>query len=224
MQTVGILRGVTATVALLVIAGVLALGDWAAVHLRLFHLEYLLKPATMVVLAAAAVVGDLGDIKPWVVGALVLGLLGDVGLMLSDGGTDPPFIAGLGSFLFGHICYVIAFALVGVDGLPTIAGLLVVGGIAGLTLPAVIRGAAQSAGAVFAGIVGGYAAMLAAMTVLGVGTGIVATAIGAVSFLCSDTLIARDRFVAHVPHGKVAIIVTYHLAQFLILIGLVYGR
>jgi uncharacterized membrane protein YhhN len=224
MQTVGILRAMTATVTLLVIAGVLAVGDWVAVDQRLYHLEYLLKPGTLAVLTAAAVVADLGDVKPWVVGALVLGLLGDVGLMLSDGSTDPPFVAGLGSFLFGHVCYVIAFGIVGLGGLATFAGLLVVGGIAGLTLPAVLRGAARSAGPVFAGIVGGYAATLAAMTVLGVGTGLVATAIGAVSFLCSDTLIARDRFVEPVPHGKVLIIVTYHLAQFLILIGLVYGR
>jgi uncharacterized membrane protein YhhN len=212
------------TVTLLVIAGVLAVGDWAAVHLRLFHLEYLLKPATLAALVAAAVVADLGDIKPWVVAALALGLLGDVGLMISDGSTDPPFLAGLGAFLFGHICYVIAFVALGVHGLATLAGLLVTAGIAGLMLPAVLRGAARSAGGVFAGIVGGYAAALAAMTVLGVGTGIVATAIGAVSFLCSDTLIARDRFVAPVRHGKVLIIVSYHVAQFLILIGLGYGR
>lgn len=212
------------TVTLLVIAGVLAVGDWVAVHARLIHLEYLLKPGTMIVLIAAAGVADLGDIKPWVIGALVLGLLGDVGLMLSDGSTDPQFLAGLGSFFFGHICYVIPFVGVGLHGLATLAGLLVTGGIAGLALPAVLRGAARSAGPVFAGIVGGYAAMLATMTVLGFGTAITATAIGAVSFLCSDTLIARDRFVAHVPHGKVLIIVTYHVAQFLILIGLVYGR
>ena len=211
------------TVTLLVIAGVLAVGDWVAVHARLIHLEYLLKPGTMIVLIAAAGVADLGDIKPWVIGALVLGLLGDVGLMLSDGSTDAPFIAGLGSFLFGHLCYVIAFVGTGLHGLATIAGLLVTGGIAGLALPAVLRGAARSAGGVFAGIVGGYAATLATMTILGFGTAITATAIGAVSFLCSDTLIARDRFVARVPHGKVLIIVTYHLAQFLILIGLVYG-
>lgn len=213
----------TATAVLLVIAAVLAVGDWVAVHQRLHHLEYLLKPGTLVVLAAAAVAADLGPEQPWVVGALVLGLLGDVGLMLSSGDTDPPFIAGLGSFLFGHICYVIAFAIVGIDGLATLAGLLVAGGIAGLALPAVLRGAARSAGVVFAGIVGLYASVLAAMTVLGVGTAIVATAVGAVSFLCSDTLIARERFVAPVRHGKVWIIVTYHVAQFLILIGLVYG-
>jgi uncharacterized membrane protein YhhN len=215
---------VTATAVLLMVAGVVAIGDWIAVHLRLFHLEYLLKPATLAVLVAAAVVADLGDIKPWVIAALVLGLLGDVGLMLSDGGTDPPFLAGLGAFLLGHVCYVIAFVSAGLQGLATLAGLLVTGGIAGLALPAVLRGAARSAGTVFAGIVGGYAATLAAMTVLGVGTGIVATAIGAVSFLCSDTLIARDRFVGRVPHGKLLIIVTYHVAQALILIGLGYGR
>jgi uncharacterized membrane protein YhhN len=223
MQTVGILPRVTATGVLLVIAAVLAVGDWVAVHQRRRHLEYLLKPGTLVVLVAAAIVADLGPEQPWVVGALVLGLLGDVGLMLSSGSTDPPFIAGLGSFLFGHICYLIAFAIVGLDGLATIAGLLVSGGIAGLALPAVLRGAARSAGVVFAGIVGMYASALAAMTVLGVGTGIVAVAVGATSFLCSDTLIARERFVAPVRHGKVLIIVTYHLAQFLILIGLTYG-
>jgi uncharacterized membrane protein YhhN len=224
MQAAAILPRVTATVVLLVIAGVLAVGDWLAVRQRLFHLEYLLKPATLAVLTAAAGVADLGEIKPWVVAALALGLLGDVGLMLSDGNTDPPFLAGLGSFLFGHVCYVIAFVSAGLHGLASIAGLLVVGGIAGLALPAVLRGAVRSAGPVFAGIVGTYAAVLAAMAVLGVGTGIVATAAGAVSFLCSDTLIARDRFVAHIPHGKVLIIVTYHVGQFLILIGLVYGR
>lgn len=224
MQSAAILRRVTATVTLLVVAAVLAVADWIAVQLRLFRLEYLFKPATLAVLAAAAGVAPLGVIKPWVVAALVLGLLGDVGLMLSDGSTDPPFLAGLGSFFFGHICYVIAFVGVGLNGLATIAGLLVAGGIAGLALPAVLRGAARSAGGVFAGIVGGYAAMLAAMAVLGVGTGIVATAAGAVCFLCSDTLIARDRFVARVPHGNLLIIVTYHLAQFLILVGLAYGR
>lgn len=219
MQTVDILRGVT--VILLVIAAGLAVGDWIAVHQRLFHLEYLLKPATMAVLVAAAAVADLGPEKPWVVAALVFGLLGDIGLMLSSGPADPPFLAGLGAFLVGHVCYLVAFAGVGLNGLAIFAGLLVVSGIAGLTLPAVLRGAARSAGRLFAGIVAGYAATLAAMTVLGVGTAIVATAVGAVAFLCSDTLIARDRFVAPVRHGNVLIILTYHLAQFLILIGLI---
>lgn len=223
MQTVGILRGVTATVMLLAIAGVLAVGDWFAVYDRRYHLEYLLKPGALAVLVAAAAAADLGSAKAWVVGALVLGLLGDIGLMFSDGSSDPQFIAGLGSFLFGHICYVIAFVIVGVHALATLAGLLITIGIAGLIIPAVLRGAARDAGPVFAGLVAFYALVLGIMTVDGVGTGIVATAVGAVLFLCSDAMIARERFVAPVRHGKMLIIVTYHLAQFLILIGLAYS-
>jgi uncharacterized membrane protein YhhN len=208
-------------VALLVTAALVALGDWLAVHLRLFRLEYFLKPLTLVLLIAATIVADLGDPKPWVVGALVFGLMGDVGLMLSSGDTDPPFLVGLGAFLIGHIWYVVAFGVAGMRALYLLAGVLVVAGIAGLALPAVLRGAARSAGRPFAAVVGGYATLLAAMAALAVGTGIVATAIGGVLFLSSDTLIARNRFVGRVPHGDLLVIVTYHLAQFLIVIGLI---
>jgi uncharacterized membrane protein YhhN len=210
------------TVALLLAAAAVALGDWAAVHLRLFRLEYLLKPATLALLVAAASVADLGTIRPWVVAALAFGLLGDVGLMLSRAGrADPPFLAGLGAFLIGHGCYLVAFARVGLHGLDLLAGALVVAGVAGLALPQVLRSAARSNGRPFAGIVAGYAAVLSAMTVLGVGTGQAATAIGAALFLASDTLIARERFVARTTHGPLIVIASYHAAQFLILIGLI---
>jgi uncharacterized membrane protein YhhN len=209
------------TVTLLIVAALVAVGDWVAVHLRLFRLEYVLKPATVALLIAAATVADLGTAKPWVLAALAFGLLGDVGLMLSEGRTDPPFIAGLAAFLLGHVGYIVAFTRVGLRGIDVVAGLLIVVGIAGLALPAVLRGVVQSAGRGFALVVAGYTALLSAMTVLGVGTGIVATAIGAVLFLSSDTLIARDRFVERIPYGKLLVIVTYHLAQFLILIGLI---
>jgi uncharacterized membrane protein YhhN len=210
------------TVPLLIIAAVLAVGDWAAVHLRLYRIEYLLKPGTLAVLAAAAGAADLGVAKPWVIAALVFGLVGDVGLMRSrEGRTDPPFIAGLAAFLVGHLCYLIAFARLGLHGLDLLAGLLVAAGIAGLALPQVLRGAARSAGRELAYVVAGYSAVLGAMTVFAAGTGIVATAVGGVLFLCSDTLIARDRFVARMPRGSLLVIVTYHLAQFLILIGLI---
>ena len=209
------------TVALLVAAAIVAVGDWAAVELRLFHIEYVLKPLTLALLVAAAAGADLGDPKPWVVAALVLGLLGEVGLMLSDGTADVPFLGGLGSFLFGHVCYVIAFVIAGVRGLDLLAGLLIAAGIAALALPPVLRGAARTAGRPFAGLVAGYAVFLAAMTTLAVGTAQLAIAAGGALFLVSDTLIARQRFVARLPHGDLAVIVTYHLAQALILIGLI---
>jgi uncharacterized membrane protein YhhN len=209
------------TVVLFVVAALAAVGDWAAVHLRLFRVEYFLKPLTLVLLVAAAATADLGGPKPWVLAALILGLLGDVGLMLSaDGRTDPPFIAGLAAFLLGHGCYLVAFARAGLRGLDVVAGLLVAGGIAALALPSALRGAARLAGRPFAVVVAVYASALAAMTVLAVGTGHVATAIGGVLFLGSDTLIARQRFVARVPHGDLLVIVSYHAAQFLIVLGL----
>ena len=150
--------------------------------------------------------------------------LGDVGLMLSrdeDGPPDLPFLLGLGSFLVGHVCYLVAFALHGLRGWQLLAGVLVVGGIGALALPKVLPGARRVGGTSLMVVVAGYAAVLSAVAVLGVGTALVATAAGAVLFLVSDTLIARERFVARLPHGPLAVIVSYHLAQGLILAGLV---
>jgi uncharacterized membrane protein YhhN len=210
------------TVALLIFAAVAAVGDWVAVYRQWARAEYALKPLTLALLVAAAAGADLGNAKVWVVAGLALGLLGDIGLMLSRGDeADPPFLAGLGAFLIGHLCYLVAFLLVGVRAIDVVAGLLVVVGVSAVALPKVLRGAAQQAGRTFAGIVGAYAAVLGAMAVLAVGTGIVATAIGGVLFLVSDTVIAWQRFVRHIGHGDVVVIVTYHLAQFLILLGLV---
>lgn len=212
----------TTTVLLLVVGAVVAVADWVAVQLRLYRLEFVLKPATLALLIAAAATADLGSAKYWTVGALAFGLLGDIGLMLSrEGRTDPPFMAGLAAFLVGHLAYQVAFVEVGLRGLDVLAGLLVVVGMAGLALPTVLRGAARSAGPGLAAAVASYAVMLSLMTMLGVGTGIIATAIGAALFLVSDTLIARERFVARMPHGGLIVIVTYHAAQFLILIGLI---
>ena len=130
-----------------------------------------------------------------------------------DGTPDVAFLAGLGAFLAGHVCYAIAFLRTGVRGVDVLAGVLVALGVVGLALPRVLRGAAAASGRAFAAVVGGYAALLAVMTVLGVGTGSVATALGGALFLASDTCWpaalrapvaprrpGRDR---HLPRGAV---------------------
>jgi uncharacterized membrane protein YhhN len=73
------------------------------------------------------------------------------------------------------------------------------------------------------GVVAAYAGVLAAMAVLAVGTASVLTGIGGLLFLASDTLLAEDRFVRPRRYGDVLVIVTYHLAQGLILAGLIVG-
>jgi uncharacterized membrane protein YhhN len=208
-------------VSLFVLAALSAAGDWFAVARRLYRLEYILKPLTMAFLVAAAISANLYFIHGWVIAAVVFGLLGDVGLMLSKGRTDLPFILGLGSFLVGHVCYIAAFVRLHLDGLHVIAGLLVVFGAALISLPAVLGGARRLGGTELATVVALYAGALSAMTVLAVGTGLLLTALGGVLFLASDSLIAWERFATPVPRGRLLIIVSYHLAQGLILIGLI---
>lgn len=220
----------TTSVLLFVLAGVVAVLDWVTVDRRLFRLEYLFKPATVALLIGAAVSAHLGTSEPWVLAALGFGLVGDVSLLVArdgdlmlagDGEPDVPLLVGLGAFLLGHVCYVVGFVRSGVHPVPLLAGVLVAGGIAGLTLPQVLRGALSAAGRTFAVVVAGYAAVLATMAAFAAGTQLVATAIGGVLFLLSDTLIARGRFVAPVPRGPLLVIVSYHLAQFLLVLGLV---
>jgi len=211
------------TVVLLAVTGLVAVGDWFAVQRHLFRLEYLLKPLTMAVLIAAAATADLPVVKVWIVAALVFGLLGDVGLMLSDKQADKPdlpFMLGLGSFLVGHVCYLAAFARYGIHPKAVIAGALIVGGAAVLVLPKVLGGAMRTGGRELAAVVSLYAAALSGMAILAVGTTATATAIGGVLFLGSDMLIALERFVARIRLGPLLVIVTYHAAQVLILVGL----
>lgn len=215
------------TVALLVLAGVVAVVDWYAVARRLRHVEYLAKPLTLLLLLVAAGFADLGPAKPWVLAALALGLLGDVALLFADEDAtredenpDTAFLTGLGCFLFGHLAYLVAFTRHGLHPVQVVAGVLVVVGASALALPRVLRGADRDGGSTLAVVVAGYSAVLGAMAVLGFGTAAVATALGALLFLASDTTLAWNRFVQPLRRGPVLVAVTYHLAQLLIVIGL----
>lgn len=212
------------TSTLFVLTGLVGVGDWLAVWRRYFRIEYALKPLTLVLLIAATASADLPAVKGWVLAALVFGLIGDIALMLSHdvaGKLDAAFLIGLTSFLAGHVCYLAAFARHGLHGVQLIAGGLVVAGSAALTLPRILVRAKRIGGQELMAIIGAYAGVLGAMAVLAVGTAGVLTAIGGLLFLASDTVIAWERFVKPVRHGPVVVIVTYHLAQILIVLGLI---
>lgn len=206
------------TVTLLVLAGVAALVDWYAADRQLFRLEYLVKPLTLALLLAAAATGDLGDAKPYVIVALALGLVGDVAIMLADPrGANRMFFAGLVAFLLGHAAYVAGFVTVGVHLLPLLAGLLVAAGVGGLILPAVM---ARISGAGLTVAVGGYSLAVGAMATFAAGTQLLLVAIGGALFVVSDGVLARERFADPLPRSELTVAATYHLAQFLIVIGL----
>lgn len=211
---------------LFLLAATAAVIDWVAVGLRLVRIEYLVKPLTLALLVAAAASADLHQVKGWVLAALLCGLAGDIALLRSTGQparTDAAFLLGLGAFLAGHVCYLAAFSRYGLHPAYLLFGALVVAATAGLTLTRVLAATLRLGGPELTAIVGAYASVLAAMAICAVGTALLLTAAGGLLFLVSDTVLAHERFVRRIRFGELAVIVTYHLAQGLIVLGLVAG-
>lgn len=203
---------------------VVAIGDWLAVRGRYFHLEYLLKPATLILLILSAASSDLPGTKAWVLAALILSLVGDVALMLSPdqaGRIDPLFLGGLAAFLLAHICYIGAFAAHGLHGGYIAVGAVIAAVVAVVALPRIVTAAHRIGGTALASTVIGYALVLGVMVAFAVGTTAELTAVGGVLFLASDTLLAWGRMVRPVPSGPVTVAVTYHFAQLCLVLGLI---
>lgn len=214
----------TAWLLLVLFLAVAAL-DWVAIHLPSKGLEYLAKPGCMVLLIACAFALDPADdaARALLVTALGLSMLGDVFLMLPgrQPGTSGPnlFVAGLGSFLLAHLAYVVGFGLEGVS----LGGLAL--GVVPVVLLVVVVGrrvrAAVAAGSEpeLAVPVSAYIGVISLMVLAAFGTTDVRAMVGAALFAGSDALIAWERFVAKRPWGPLTIIVTYHLAQALLVLS-----
>jgi uncharacterized membrane protein YhhN len=163
----------------------------------------------MVVLIAAALALDADDgaARAALVVALVLSAAGDVFLMLDR------FLPGLASFLLAHVAYVVAFALDGLDAGWLGAGIavaVVLVTAVGRPVVAAVR-AGDDPG--LAAPVAAYVGVISLMLLTAVGTGDPRAAIGAALFAGSDSLIAQERFVRRRPWQPLAIIVSYHVAQ-----------
>lgn len=210
--------GSALTVVLAVLAAAAAAVDWYAVAGDRRRLEYVCKPATMVFLIAATVAMDPSDtaVRAWFVAALVLSLAGDVFLMLPRN----LFVPGLVSFLLAHVAYVVGFAVGGLDVVGVGVGLAAVA-IAVVVLGRRILGAVRaSAEPELAVPVGVYVAVISAMVVAAAGSLQPVAIVGALLFYASDALIAWTRFIQDQPWGRVAIMVTYHLGQFGLVLSL----
>lgn len=205
---------------LLVTFGAAALTDWYAVGTKQRRLEVVAKPATTaVIVALAATTGELaGDTRAALVIGAVLGLIGDVALLRDD---EASFMAGLGAFALGHLAYVAAAVLIGVD---TGAAALAVPFLAVLLgfrfLTRAVPGAKQHGGSVLAGAVVFYACVISAMIVTAYGVRSWVAALGASLFAVSDWILGHERFVAPVRHGRVAVHVAYFVGQLLLVLGL----
>ena len=195
----------------LVVAGLLAVGNWIAVAQEKRGLEYVCKPGTMVALIGVALSLDAAhsDVRHWFVAALVLSLAGDVFLML----PEDRFVAGLVSFLLGHVAYVVGLNLHGGSAdelaLAAIPVVLVAAVLAARILRAAVAGGHRD----LIGPLVVYMVVISAMVTSALASGSWWAAVGASLFFASDALIAETRFVRPHRGAGVVIMVTYHLGQ-----------
>lgn len=201
----------------LVLAAAAACWDWWAVARDRTNLEYVAKPLTLLALIAVAITIEPGDEgrRVLVVVALLFSLAGDVFLML----PRDLFLAGLASFLAGHLAYIAGFFAEGVDIVPLLVGGLVLCLLAWVLLAPVVR-SLMTRRSRLVGPVLVYAAVITTMVAASLGYGHPVAVAGALSFYASDFLIARTRFVAAFRGDRVAIMTTYHVGQAMLVLSL----
>jgi uncharacterized membrane protein YhhN len=205
--------------------------DWYAVARRRKRIEYAFKPLALVVMTGAAVaLGGEAPERQWAftVIALMLSLAGDVYLML----PRDMFVAGLASFLLAHVAYVIAFDPAAARPGALLVAASVSGAVAFVLFARLRRGLIVSGRRTLVAPVAAYVVAITAMFASAAGTlsrpgfpraqAVVAT-VGAAMFMVSDALIGWSRFVKTRSWMPVAIIVTYHAAQALLVLSLVRG-
>jgi uncharacterized membrane protein YhhN len=193
--------------------------DWWAVVGDRRRSEKVLKPAvlTALLLAAWAAGAPHSAAGWWLLAGLALSLVGDVALL-----SDAPsrFVAGLAAFLLAHVAYVVAFAHVGMpSGRLALVGLVLVALLVVTVGRRVVPAAARKGGPALGAACAAYMAVIGAMGVAAWATGRPLAALGATVFLASDSVLALDRFVRPVRWGRLAVMVTYHLGQVLIVLG-----
>jgi uncharacterized membrane protein YhhN len=190
------------------------------------------------------------NVQGWLVAALVLGLIGDIALVWQSepaaepvlvgaaGRFDLPrvprmgpgrepnprsgwlFLLGLASFLLGHLCYSIAMLRFGPDPLSVAFGLVLMLIVLFVFGYRIIAGAHALGGSPLTVGVTAYIIALGSAVVLGIGTTELLVAYGVVLFALSDLVLADDRFVQARTWAPITVAVTYHLAQALLLLGL----
>lgn len=208
--------------ALAAVTAVFAVVDWWAAATDRPHVRHVTKPATLLALIGVAVTLD-PTVSSFSHTAMVVGLVfslgGDVFLML----PEKWFVAGLGSFLVGHIAYVVAMQAAPTSVSWTLVGLAVVAVGIAVVGQRVVRGVAAGEHRQLVGPVIAYLTVISAMVVSAFGTEAPWAIAGASLFYASDATLAWNRFLTPLRWGPLAVMVTYHLGQVGLVAWLVTG-
>lgn len=213
----------------LIAALILAVLEAVALQKNWFRLEVIAKPGVMIVLflwlfTSAGLNGAL----IWFGLGILLSLAGDVLLMIS---LDRFFIVGLVVFLMAHAAYIIGFniplpalslwgivfavmvSLGGARVIRRIVAALASRGQARMRTPIIVYSMVIS--------IMLLSAMLKLMDISWGAGAAVLVSVGAFLFYISDVILAWNKFVAPIRHGRIYNIAAYHLGQIMLIAGVI---
>jgi len=186
-----------------------------------FPLQPAVKALTAVLLAAAALAHPIARERRWLVGALVFSAIGD--FLLALPWWEPSFVLGLAAFLVAHLCLLTALVPLATRSTPRLIGVVVtVLTCAGLLVwfwPRLLDEGMAAPVTAYIAVLGAMvcAALLARLPTPW-------TALGAVCFAVSDTMIGINTFVLGSEALAVPIWWLYAASLVLITAGLFFGR
>jgi uncharacterized membrane protein YhhN len=212
-------------IAALIFAALEALALWK----NWLRLEYLAKPAVMIVLFLWLWTSTgLSGVSLWFGLGILLSLIGDVLLMIS---LDRLFLAGLVAFLLAHVAYMIGFnipipeisawglflaVMIGLGGTRIIRSILaplVANGKGRMRIPIIIYSVVISLMLL--------SAMLKLTDLTWSANAAVLVSLGAFLFYISDIILAWNKFVSPIQHGRIYNIAAYHLGQITLIAGVI---
>jgi len=213
----------------LITAFIFAVLEALALWKQWLKLEYLAKPAVMIILFLWLWTSTgLNGASLWFGIGILLSLAGDVFLLIS---LDRLFLAGLVAFLLAHLAYLVGFnipipeisawgfvlaVIVGLGGVRVIRRIiapLAASGQARMRMPIIIYSTVISLMLL--------SAMMKMTDITWNANAATLVGVGAFLFYVSDIILAWHKFVAPIQYGRIYNIGAYHLGQIMLIAGVI---
>jgi uncharacterized membrane protein YhhN len=213
----------------LIAAFIFAVLEALALWKQWLKLEYIAKPAVMIILFLWLwTSAGLNGASLWFGIGILLSLAGDVFLLIS---LDRLFLAGLVAFLLAHLAYLVGFnipipeisawgfvlaVIVGLGGVRIIRRIiapLAVSGQGRMRMPIIIYSTVISLMLL--------SAMMKMTDITWNANAATLVGVGAFLFYVSDIILAWHKFVAPIQYGRIYNIGAYHLGQIMLIAGVI---
>ena len=200
------------------LAALVAAIDWWAVATGRRSLEWFFKPATIVMLLGVLYTLELPvpSMRGWFAAALTLSLVGDV-LLISQ--KMKWFMPGVAAFLAGHVMYVVGFLDAEHNTVALLGGVVLMA-VLMLSFGPTLIVESKRENPAFPAALAAYMATIAVMVCSAFATGSWVAMVGSSLFAISDFVIGFTRFVQPIPHQRIIIMTTYHVAQTALVLSL----